>query len=103
MRKSYTKQYRFDSSPIAQVELNVECRDEIICVLLGLQHLYTNSALRTKVIQLVAADINEDSRSDAWQPARAPRRKREAGTHKFVRGVLTNSKEWFGFVGRARG
>lgn len=68
MRKSYTKQYRFDSSPIAQVELNVECRDEIICVLLGLQHLYTNSALRTKVIQLVAADINEDSRSDIGRP-----------------------------------
>lgn len=68
MRKSYTKQYRFDSSPIAQVELNIECRDEIICVLLGLQHLYTNSALRMKVIQLVAADINEHSRTDIGRP-----------------------------------
>ena len=24
---------------------------------------------------------------------------RKTGTHKFVRGVLINSKEWFGFVG----
>ena len=68
MRKNYTKQYRFDSSPIAQVELNVECRDEIICVLIGLQHLYTNSALRMKVVRLVAADINEDSRADVGRP-----------------------------------
>ncbi len=68
MRKSYEKQYRFDTSPIAKVELNVECRDEIICVLLGLQHLYTNSELRMKVIRLVAADINEDSRTDVGRP-----------------------------------
>ena len=68
MRKTYQKQYRFDTSPIAQVELNVECRDEMICLLLGLQHLYTNSELRMKVIRLVAADINEDSRADVGRP-----------------------------------
>lgn len=68
MRKTHAKQYRFDTSPIAQVELNVECRDEIICVLLGLQYLYTDSALRMEVIRLVAADISEDSRTDVGRP-----------------------------------
>ncbi len=39
VRKHYQSQHRFDCSPIAQVELNVECRDEIVPVLAGLQFL----------------------------------------------------------------
>ena len=68
VRKHYQRQHRFDSSPIASVELNLECRDEIIPVLLGLQYLYTNAKLRTKVVQLVASDLNEDSRRDVGRP-----------------------------------
>ncbi len=30
VRKHYQSQHRFDCSPIAQVELNLECRDEIV-------------------------------------------------------------------------
>ena len=68
VRKHYQAQYRFDSSPIANVQLNLECRDEIIPILFGLQHLYTNAKLRTKVVQLVACDLNEDSRRDVGRP-----------------------------------
>jgi IS5 family transposase len=68
VRKHYQRQQRFDSSPIANVQLNLECRDEIVPILFGLQHLYTDTKLRTKVVQLVASDINENSRRDVGRP-----------------------------------
>jgi len=68
MRKHYEKQRRFDSTPIAELMLNYECRDEVIPVLAGLQHIYTCSSLRNKVVRLVAQDINEDSRRDVGRP-----------------------------------
>jgi len=68
MRKHYEKQRRFDSTPIAELMLNYECRDEVIPVLAGLQHIYTCSSLRNKLVRLVAQDINEDSRRDVGRP-----------------------------------
>jgi len=68
MRKAYSPQLRFDSSPIAEVSLNFECRDEVIPVLAGLQYLYTDTKLRRKVVQLVANDLNQDSRRDVGRP-----------------------------------
>lgn len=64
MRKHYESQQRFDCSPIAEVSLNLECRDEIIPVLAGLQYLYTNAPLRRKVVELVSNDLNPDTRRD---------------------------------------
>ncbi|MGB7347780.1 MAG: ISNCY family transposase [Pirellulaceae bacterium] len=68
VRKHYQSQQRFDCSPVAQVQLNLECRDEIIPILVGLQFLYTNNKLRHKAVKLVAADLNEDSRRDVGRP-----------------------------------
>ena len=68
MRKAYSPQRRFDCSPIAEVPLNFECRDEVIPVLAGLQYLYTETKLRRKVVQLVANDLNQDSRRDVGRP-----------------------------------
>jgi IS5 family transposase len=45
--------------PIAQVNLNVNCRDEIIPILRALQHLYANGALRDELLQLVGEDVNQ--------------------------------------------
>jgi hypothetical protein len=64
MRKHYERQYRFDSSPISEVALNFECRDEIVPVLAGLQYVYTQPHVRRKVVQLVASDLNRDTRRD---------------------------------------
>ena len=50
------------------IELNLECRDEMIPILLGFQHLYTAANLRMKVVQLVAADLNGNSRRDVGRP-----------------------------------
>ena len=53
-----------DCVPIDQVSLNFESRDEIVPVLAGLQHLYSEVELRDQVMQLVAADVNESTRDD---------------------------------------
>jgi len=68
MRKHYDEQRRFGCTPIAEMLLNIECRDEIIPVLAGLQHLYTCNSLRHKVVGLVAQDISEDTRRDVGRP-----------------------------------
>jgi len=68
MRKHYDRQRRFDCTPIGELMLNYDCRDEIIPVLEGLRHVYTCGALRTKVVKLVAEDLNEDSRRDVGRP-----------------------------------
>ena len=68
MRKHYAKQRRFDCTPIAEIMLNYDCRDEMIPVLAGLQYVYTCNSLRNKVVSLVAQDINEESRRDVGRP-----------------------------------
>ena len=68
MRQHYQRQRRFDCTPIAELTLNYDCRDEMIPVLAGLQHVYTNNSLRNKVVKLVAEDINEDTRRDVGRP-----------------------------------
>lgn len=64
MRQRYSSQGRLDIGSIAQLELNVECRDEIVPILAGLQHVFMQPALRLKLADLIAVDINEESRSD---------------------------------------
>jgi len=68
VRKHYQQQHRFDASPIASVELNLECRDEMVPILFGLQHLYTDTKLRRKVVSLIANDLNEETRRDVGRP-----------------------------------
>lgn len=68
MRKAYSAQRRFDSSPIAQVSLNLNCRDEVVPVLAGLQYLYRDEKLRRKIVNLVAQDVSKDSRRDVGRP-----------------------------------
>ena len=50
---------RLDRLPIAQVHLNLNCRDEIIPILRALQHVYANIALRDELLQLVGQDVNQ--------------------------------------------
>jgi hypothetical protein len=68
MRRHYDNQRRFDFTPIGELMLNYDCRDEIIPVLAGLQYVYTSRPLRNKVVKLVAEDINQDSRRDVGRP-----------------------------------
>jgi transposase, IS5 family len=64
MRKAYPTQLRFDTVPIENVELNLECRDAIVPVLRALQYVYSNRQLTNEILGLIAADINGESRTD---------------------------------------
>ena len=64
MRKAYSNQHRLDCVPIEQVSLNFECRDEIVPVLVGLQHLYSQIELLDQVTAWIAADVNATTRDD---------------------------------------
>lgn len=68
MRQHYDKQRRFDCTAIGDLILNYDCRDEVVPVLAGLQHVYTCGELRRKVVKLVAEDINEETRRDVGRP-----------------------------------
>jgi hypothetical protein len=64
MRKRFSKQMRFDCETVPEVRLNLNCRDEIIPVLYGLQHIYSQPHVRDEILALVAQDVNEHSRDD---------------------------------------
>lgn len=52
-------QERLDCLPIAQVKLNLNCRDEIIPILHALQHVYEDAELRGELLRLVGKDVNQ--------------------------------------------
>ena len=68
MRKPFSRQRRLDCKSPEKVSLNFECRHEIIPVLRALQHIYSQPRLRDKILQLVAQDVNRDSRDDRGRP-----------------------------------
>jgi IS5 family transposase len=61
MRKAMDRQQRLDCQPIVTVKLNLDCRDEIIPILVALQHLYAQPKLRDEILRLIAADVNRHS------------------------------------------
>ncbi len=64
MRKPFSSQTRLDCQSIAEVTLNLKCRDEIVPILRALQHVYGQRELRDEILDLVAQDVNEHSRND---------------------------------------
>ena len=68
MRKPFSRQRRLDCRSPAKVSLNFECRHEIIPVLRGLQHIYSQPVLRDQILDLVAQDVNRESRDDCGRP-----------------------------------
>lgn len=57
MRKRVSKQRRFDCSAIHDLQLNFECRDEIIPILRALQEIYLQPKLRETMLDLIEADV----------------------------------------------
>jgi len=64
MRKAYSQQRRLDAQSVLDVELNFECRDEIVPILRSLQHIYSHPKTRDAILKLVARDVNRDSHND---------------------------------------
>lgn len=68
MRKRFPTQGRLDLVRIEDVPLNLECRDEIVPILAALQEVFRRSSLRDALLDLVASDLNADSRRDVGRP-----------------------------------
>lgn len=64
MRKPFSQQTRLDCRTVLDVQLNLECRDEIIPILAALQHIYSQPELRDAILDLIAQDVNGNSRDD---------------------------------------
>ena len=64
MRKAFSSQGRLDCRGILGVPLNLDCRDEIIPILRAVQQIYSRPELRDQILDLIAADVNQDARDD---------------------------------------
>lgn len=73
MRKAFSSQRRLDCRGVVGVELNLDCRDEIIPIFRAHQQVYSQSELRKEILELIAQDVNQEARDDLgreWIPAR---------------------------------
>src|SRR5712692_9269124 len=68
MRQALNPELRLGFAPIEQVELNVNCRDEIIPILRALQQIYGEPKLRRQILGLVAEDVNQGTSSELGRP-----------------------------------
>jgi len=68
MRIPHRKQQYFGSPPVTQVVLNANCRDRMIPILRGLQHIYSQPELRQQALDLIAKDVLADADPDRGRP-----------------------------------
>ena len=61
MRKAFSDQQRLDCRSVLGVELNLNCRDEIVPILRALQHVYSQPKLRKEFFDLIRQDVNRDA------------------------------------------
>ena len=61
MRKAMDRQQRLDRQPVLDVQLNPNCRDEMIPILTALQHIHAQPKLRDDILRAIAKDVNRDS------------------------------------------
>jgi transposase, IS5 family len=64
MRRAFVRQQRLDCRTIQNVQLNLDCRHELVPILQALRHVYLEAKVRDKILALVARDVNPDSRPD---------------------------------------
>lgn len=57
MRLAFQEQPRLDCPEVSRVQLNLNCRDEIIPILRALQHVYEDVPLRRRILDLVGRDV----------------------------------------------
>ena len=58
------RQWRLDCGSVSRVVLNLNCRDELIPILRGLQQVYVTPKVRDAILKLVQRDVSAKSRSD---------------------------------------
>ncbi len=68
MRFAFERNGRFDCPRIRDVQLNLECRDEMIPVLRALQYLHGSPKHRDKIMKLIEEDVSRDTDPDQGRP-----------------------------------
>jgi hypothetical protein len=68
MRKAFDRQRRLDCPSVTKVPLNLNCRNETIPVLRGLQHIYSRPQVRDPILRAVARDVNGKSKANRGRP-----------------------------------
>jgi IS5 family transposase len=68
MRQAVNSELRLGYFPIEDVQLNVNCRDEIIPILRALQQVYQDTKLRREIVDLVAKDVNQATTGELGRP-----------------------------------
>ena len=61
MRIPHQTQHTFDCPPVTKVELNPECRNRMIPILRGLQHLYSRREFLDQALQWIGDDVLGDA------------------------------------------
>jgi IS5 family transposase len=68
MRKAFDRQRRLDCPSVSNVPLNLNCRNETIPILRGLQHIYSTPKVRDAILQAIARDVNGKSSAKRGRP-----------------------------------
>jgi len=68
MRKAFDRQRRLDCQSVAKVPLNLNCRNETIPILRGLQHIYSTPKVRDSILKAIARDVNGKSSAKHGRP-----------------------------------
>lgn len=68
MRKIIDNQLRFDQVPIDEIQIDLQSRDEIPQLLLGLQAIYSNKIVLDQVCQQLKAVVPEDIKTNTGRP-----------------------------------
>ena len=71
MRKIIEAQLKFGQVDIDRIKIDLQCRDEIPQLLLGLQAIYRDKPLRQKIFSLLKAVIPENINPDTGRPGMA--------------------------------
>jgi IS5 family transposase len=68
MRKAFDRQRRLDCPAVSNVSLNLNCRNETIPILRGLQHIYSTPKVRDSILGAIARDVNGKSSAQRGRP-----------------------------------
>ena len=68
MRKALDRQRRLDCPSVTKVSLNLNCRNETIPILRGLQHIYSTPKVRDAILKAIARDVNGKSNPKRGRP-----------------------------------
>lgn len=68
MRKPFDPQRRLDCPSVTEVHLNLNCRNETVPILRGLQHIYSRPGVRDPILRAIARDVNGKSNANRGRP-----------------------------------